>query len=312
MRISILLAGSACVALFATTPVAWSETLTTVPTPSFTLSDSAVTLTDTATLSGASTNATGLIRFELTAPTPGVSFTTTDAVAGNGDYLALIPLGTGTVTGTYIWNVLYTGDGNNGPVLAPTEATTVSPAIPGLKTTASAFSETGGFTQLLDVAQLSGGFFPTGVIHLTLTGPGGVFFTMSDAVAGDGNYLAVTDVPTIDGTYLWNVSYTGDGNNVAEFETEDVTVGETVGATPIPAALPLFATGLGGLGLLGWRRKRKAHVSLLGVTSEAGIGPCAATAWAPLPLRHAQKIPPAPEDLQGGGLHTLAGPHTPS
>jgi hypothetical protein len=28
-------------------------------------------------------------------------------------------------------------------------------------------------------------------------------------------------------------------------------------ATPLPAALPLFATGLGGLGLLGWRRKRK-------------------------------------------------------
>ena len=28
-------------------------------------------------------------------------------------------------------------------------------------------------------------------------------------------------------------------------------------ATPLPATLPLFATGLGGLGLLGWRRKRK-------------------------------------------------------
>jgi hypothetical protein len=27
--------------------------------------------------------------------------------------------------------------------------------------------------------------------------------------------------------------------------------------TPLPAALPLFATGLGVLGLLGWRRKRK-------------------------------------------------------
>ena len=26
---------------------------------------------------------------------------------------------------------------------------------------------------------------------------------------------------------------------------------------PLPAALPLFASGLGGLGLLGWRRKRK-------------------------------------------------------
>jgi hypothetical protein len=27
--------------------------------------------------------------------------------------------------------------------------------------------------------------------------------------------------------------------------------------TPLPAALPLFATGLGALGLVGWRRKRK-------------------------------------------------------
>jgi hypothetical protein len=30
-------------------------------------------------------------------------------------------------------------------------------------------------------------------------------------------------------------------------------------ATPLPATLPLFATGLGALGLLGWRRKRKAQ-----------------------------------------------------
>jgi hypothetical protein len=35
-------------------------------------------------------------------------------------------------------------------------------------------------------------------------------------------------------------------------------------ATLLPAALPLFATGIGGLGLLGWLRKRKARVSLLG------------------------------------------------
>jgi len=30
---------------------------------------------------------------------------------------------------------------------------------------------------------------------------------------------------------------------------------------PLPAALPLFATGLGALGLLGWRRKRKAQAA---------------------------------------------------
>jgi hypothetical protein len=32
-------------------------------------------------------------------------------------------------------------------------------------------------------------------------------------------------------------------------------------ATPLPAALPLFATGLGALGLLGWHRKRKAQLT---------------------------------------------------
>jgi hypothetical protein len=28
---------------------------------------------------------------------------------------------------------------------------------------------------------------------------------------------------------------------------------------PLPAALPLFATGLGAMGLFGWRRKKKAQ-----------------------------------------------------
>jgi hypothetical protein len=41
----------------------------------------------------------------------------------------------------------------------------------------------------------------------------------------------------------------------------DVTVAAnfTAAATPLPAALPLFAVGLGGLGLLGRRRKRKTN-----------------------------------------------------
>jgi hypothetical protein len=32
-----------------------------------------------------------------------------------------------------------------------------------------------------------------------------------------------------------------------------------IAAVPLPAALPLFATGIGGLGMLGWRRKRRAQ-----------------------------------------------------
>ena len=40
----------------------------------------------------------------------------------------------------------------------------------------------------------------------------------------------------------------------ANFDNLSITVTQT----PLPGALPLFATGLGALGLLGWRRKKKA------------------------------------------------------
>ena len=48
-------------------------------------------------------------------------------------------------------------------------------------------------------------------------------------------------------------------NNHSGLAADEVDFFTPGGATtPLPAALPLFATGLGGLGLLGWRRKRKA------------------------------------------------------
>ena len=48
-----------------------------------------------------------------------------------------------------------------------------------------------------------------------------------------------------------------DGN----LQIESVVV--TSFETPLPAALPLFATGLGALGLLGWRRKRKVSATAI-------------------------------------------------
>jgi hypothetical protein len=54
------------------------------------------------------------------------------------------------------------------------------------------------------------------------------------------------------------------GNNLAGLSGPATFTAITTPTTPLPAALPLFATGLGALGLLGWRRTRKSRVSLLG------------------------------------------------
>jgi hypothetical protein len=55
-----------------------------------------------------------------------------------------------------------------------------------------------------------------------------------------------------DSTDLW-VNNADPG--IFQAESSDFTPGSPV--TPVPTALPLFATGLGAMGLLGWRRKRK-------------------------------------------------------
>ena len=44
------------------------------------------------------------------------------------------------------------------------------------------------------------------------------------------------------------------------FEFANLTAYDPPTVTPLPAALPLFATGLGALGLLGWRRKKKIGI----------------------------------------------------
>jgi hypothetical protein len=61
----------------------------------------------------------------------------------------------------------------------------------------------------------------------------------------------------------WNTlspSFTNESTSVSNLGA-DYTI-FSAATTPLPAALPLFATGLGALGLLGWRRKRRAQAAI--------------------------------------------------
>ena len=66
------------------------------------------------------------------------------------------------------------------------------------------------------------------------------------------------------GTY-WNPDavLTFTGISAGDFEITFASFGNgdrgKLSATPLPGALPLFATGLGALGLFSWRRKQKAQ-----------------------------------------------------
>jgi len=91
----------------------------------------------------------------------------------------------------------------------------------------------------------------TNVSILSSSNPGLVSASLTDPSSGAVEFFTTfgelgTDVVTYDFTLA-----SGGASNIG-------TVDIAVTTTPLPAALPLFAGGLGALGLFGWRRKRKA------------------------------------------------------
>jgi hypothetical protein len=85
----------------------------------------------------------------------------------------------------------------------------------------------------------------------------GTFYQFSTVGPGPGSEDFSCDCDPGPGHIADNVNDPGTWSQVA-----------TPVATPIPAALPLFATGLSVMGLLGWRRKRKsAHPGCLPISS---------------------------------------------
>jgi hypothetical protein len=120
--------------------------------------------------------------------------------------------------------------------------------------------------------------------------PAGVFYPLSasDNILAQQNLTVFSNTFTVTGGVLTSMDFragftqpNGDAFSLAlelfapitQFNLRAVIAGppildrsvvasrasfEPVSQVPLPAALPLFATGLGALGLLGWRRKRKA------------------------------------------------------
>jgi hypothetical protein len=85
--------------------------------------------------------------------------------------------------------------------------------------------------------------------------------TFTDSFAAKGSKFSVT----FNGTDIANFTL---GNDVLMFGGVNTTKGlfgdaapAPDAATPIPGALPLFATGLGAIGLIGRRRRRKAEAA---------------------------------------------------
>ncbi len=237
-----------------------SPTLTTAPTPAtVALGTTSVTLKDTADLENGF-RPTGAITFTLVAPGGGTVDTETVTVNGNGTYTTpngfTLPA-TGTVTGTYQWDATYSGDAGNNAVSdnnAANERVAVSAASPTLTTTPGQRVITLGVSTVIltDTALLSDGYHPTGVITFTLVAPGGgTVDTEMVAVNGNGDYTTPTGYTLkitggVTGTYQWNATYTGDGNNNPASDlnnvNEEVTIskaGPTITTTPSPTTVTL-------------------------------------------------------------------------
>lgn len=163
--------------------------------------------------------------------------------------------GTGTKSGSPpVFNENFSGMGTDatfGPFNITESATIDLTGFPTVQVSNGnvAFDFTpGGFTASFTGSGTASG--PTATVALT-------FSILSGLLTGDTGTLTGTGVFNSD-TDVLNVNYTGTitGPGPVLGFIDGPTV--DVSATPLPAGLPLFASGLGLVGLLARRRKRNA------------------------------------------------------
>jgi hypothetical protein len=104
-------------------------------------------------------------------------------------------------------------------------------------------------TGQFDTVTITNGSITSAMVEVFLGGNdnSSLFFYYNTVCCGNGfgltPYSEAFPLGSVDATNLFNAD-------------------PTFGTTPLPAALPLFATGLSAFGLLGWRRKRKGAAAL--------------------------------------------------
>jgi hypothetical protein len=272
-----------------------SETLTvTKLTPAITTSLSTSSLvagqtdSDTATLSGATSNASGSVTFTVYTNNICTSAATTGtgnqisaqpgsaSVSGNGTYAS------GTITfyevGTYFWQASYAGDGNNSSVKSgcTSETVTVTKAAPSITTTLAS-SAIGVGQSDSDTASLSGASSNAGgSVTFTVytnstcgsaatTGSGNQVSAQPGwaSVSGSGNYTSKTITFYQGGTYYWQAYYSGDGNN------SSATSGCTSETLTVSKTTPTITTTLAS-SEIGVGHTDSDTATLAGVTSYAG------------------------------------------
>jgi len=227
-----------------------------VGTPGTAIPASAIT----ATLSGASSGASGTINFTVFGPqssppsdcATGGTYIGTALVSGNGAYNP--PEGfTPSAAGTYWWYASYSGDSNDlgsnsacgagmtsTGVFSPAASTTTTVTAPGTGTTGTAIAAS-SITATLSGAGSGAG----GTITFTVFGPqssppadctSGGTTVGTASVSGSGSYNPSAGfTPSAAGTYWWYASYGGDAGDQPSNSGCGTGMTSTVVASPVAA-----------------------------------------------------------------------------
>jgi hypothetical protein len=138
------------------------------------------------------------------------------------------------------FNIEFFGDSSGTPGTLLTNITIASPAI-------------------VDTGLIN--FYGNTVLRFSTTipdvvlGAGTYYFSVSDS--GPNNFVWASSNLSNGGFYRVNNGPWNDLSSDPNRASQAFSLEGDTAVTPLPAALPLFATGLGALGLLGWRRKQK-------------------------------------------------------